>query len=332
MKKLFCFLCVVILSFMLTSCNDQEKEQLQTVISYQVEAQEFYTPSSYEQYITALENAKAIMDKRFVPTKDLITDRNDLQSAIDNLYPRPDKSALQGKCENAKGIDKGLYIPASVLTLETAISKAKTVLNNDNAVIEEVTTAVTELDNVVNSLEKIPNKTELKTLLDKVKNINEEKYTTESYDAFTSTVTSASSIYESINSTQKQVDESAATIKSSIDNLVIARNAIYQITINTDMISNNHVGNEWQVQTTYNGQNIKNGDQITTNTNSSITIKATIVENDSIRDVGTGSVTLTSKDGSSSTIQINVRENRGRYSGNVAVWELTCSIRLIKRV
>lgn len=81
------------------------------------------------------------------------------------------------------------------------------------------------------------------------------------------------------------------------------------------MTANFSVGNEWFKSIEYNGKSIRNGQTITAPLNSGITIKGTVIESDSVSDVGSGYVYL-SLDGDEKTIEICVRENRGRYSGS----------------
>lgn len=45
-----------------------------------------------------------------------------------------------------------------------------------------------------------------------------------------------------------------------------------------------------------------------------------------------GTIDIQLYDGSEASTQITVKENRGRYSGNKAKWEIKCSIELIERI
>ena len=95
------------------------------------------------------------------------------------------------------------------------------------------------------------------------------------------------------------------------------------------MISNNHVGNEWYSYITYQGKDFQNGSQITAKINSTIEISTTIVENDKIPDSNTDYTTLTMKDNYQTKEKITIRENRGRYYGNISEWEIIYQVKLM---
>ena len=98
------------------------------------------------------------------------------------------------------------------------------------------------------------------------------------------------------------------------------------------MLSNNHVGNEWYYYTTYNNNEFNNETQIIDKNNTKINLITTIVEDDKIPDYGTNYITITLKDNFEATERISVRENRGRYTGNIAIWEIKYSVKLIENI
>ncbi len=95
-------------------------------------------------------------------------------------------------------------------------------------------------------------------------------------------------------------------------------------------IENNHVGNEWGYGATVNKKTIYEGQtvEISTTSNGKITIVSTAQEDDSYPDYGSKALTvsvskLKSNTSSKYTSNVTVVENRGRYSGNSAVWKFT---------
>lgn len=264
MKKVCSIAVCILMVFVLSGCNGQQKAALQNIIEQEIQSEDTYTPSSYQSYLTALEYAKNIKDKTFSSKEEISYAKNNLQTAINELYIRPDKSNLSSIVDNAKKIDRNKYTSASCNQLENAITYCTTILNDDNSIQEDVSRA-------------------------------EEQ------------------------------------INSSIENLIIAKNGVYKLYCSLDMTANLSVGNEWLKYIEYNGQTIRNGDTITVPLDSGIKIKGTVIESDSVPDSGSGSVYL-SGNGIEKTTEIYVRENRGRYSGNYAIWELTCSVTLIERI
>jgi len=61
-----------------------------------------------------------------------------------------------------------------------------------------------------------------------------------------------------------------------------------------------------------------------------LTIIAYAYESDSVPDMGSGRITIPvselKKGKNTYTVEVTVRENRGRYSGNTAKWQFTINI------
>lgn len=106
-----------------------------------------------------------------------------------------------------------------------------------------------------------------------------------------------------------------------------------KVTVKLDSIEcvqNNHVGNEWAFGCTVNKKALTEGNSISVSTISSgkITIVSTVEEEDSIPDIGSKTLSITvsklkeNKD-TTYTSSVTVTENRGRYSGNKAIWKFT---------
>ena len=133
-------------------------------------------------------------------------------------------------------------------------------------------------------------------------------------------------------STVESIDDAKETLHSAIDNLKVATKGIYRIEYEFSMLSNHSVGNSWDNTVVYNGRNIDSGDTITAELNSEITLQGIVTETDSIPDTAACHFTLQLKDGMVGVAQITVRENRGRYIGNTAIWNLKCTVTLIRRL
>ena len=105
----------------------------------------------------------------------------------------------------------------------------------------------------------------------------------------------------------------------------------YTVTASAKMLSNNSVGNDWSYYFEIDGKQIdKNrGVAINVKRGEPIPFYAKIVENDSICDIGSSSGEITPIDGSFyvDDIYITVIENRGKYSGNTAKFQITYSFR-----
>ncbi len=106
-----------------------------------------------------------------------------------------------------------------------------------------------------------------------------------------------------------------------------------KVTVKLDSIEcveNNHVGNEWSFGCTVNKKELAKGDSISVSTTSTgkITIVSSVKEEDKIPDIGSKNLSipvskLKTKNDTTYTSQVTVTENRGRYSGNKAIWKFT---------
>ncbi|MFF2094186.1 hypothetical protein [Paenibacillus sp. NPDC058174] len=108
--------------------------------------------------------------------------------------------------------------------------------------------------------------------------------------------------------------------------------ASYTVTfVSAELVSNDHVGNEWETAFTANGKTIEEGESIKLSLSSTASIKlqAEATEHDKIPDIGSAAKTIkvsSIKKELSSSINVTVTENRGRYSGNQSVWKFTYKI------
>lgn len=106
---------------------------------------------------------------------------------------------------------------------------------------------------------------------------------------------------------------------------------IYELTFTPKKISNNSVGNDWKITYKHNGKEIKSGYQILLSLEvfTFQTIEVEIREDDKINDVGSGKMNVAICDGRSGKVRIIVEESDGRYKGNKAEWEISCSVKLV---
>lgn len=94
------------------------------------------------------------------------------------------------------------------------------------------------------------------------------------------------------------------------------------------MVSNDHVGNEWSYDAQIAGNSVAIGDSIAVKSTAKVKLFATAVEDDKYPDVGSKSLTIKpgTSVGKQFVLNVQVVENRGRYSGNCAVWAFTFEV------
>lgn len=107
------------------------------------------------------------------------------------------------------------------------------------------------------------------------------------------------------------------------EEIIIEKQGIYKVYIKSKKLHNNSVGSDWVYTYESNGNKIKSGDIVN---GDEITIDITITEMDSVPDRSTATITIPIFDGSIESKTITVRENRGRYAGNTASFEITIEI------
>lgn len=114
-------------------------------------------------------------------------------------------------------------------------------------------------------------------------------------------------------------------VSSSYDIAVKPTTKDMTVSISATCSDYNSVGNEWTKSFSINGERASSGSTVSVTMDSYVSISTTITEEDNIPDVGSDSYSCMVQQnyfegGFNITQTINVRENRGRYSGNVATW------------
>ncbi|MBQ4119978.1 MAG: hypothetical protein IJD45_06270 [Clostridia bacterium] len=110
--------------------------------------------------------------------------------------------------------------------------------------------------------------------------------------------------------------------------------AVYEVSIVAKLIYNHSVGNDWKKSYTCNGRTIADGEEWTVplDTTETIKVNATVTEIDEWNDIGYGSASVTLSDGYKTSTHITVIENKGRYNGNKALWEIIFKVKLIDNI
>lgn len=100
--------------------------------------------------------------------------------------------------------------------------------------------------------------------------------------------------------------------------------------VSAQLVENEHVGNEWYYTASVNGKKAEEGSSVTVKNVSSINLYAYAEEQDKVPDQAkvqkTIKVSTLTKKTQRVEMKVTVTENRGRYSGNEAVWKFTFQI------
>ena len=113
--------------------------------------------------------------------------------------------------------------------------------------------------------------------------------------------------------------------------------AVYEVTLSHRIISNNSVGDDWEIIYTCENKEIKNKTKwivpiSSTQTQRQIkTINVTITEKDKIADIGTGTISIPLIDKNEGTTLVTVIEDGGNYERSEAIWEIHYIVKLAEK-
>ncbi len=89
---------------------------------------------------------------------------------------------------------------------------------------------------------------------------------------------------------------------------------------------NGGVGNQWSQEYSYENSKIGNGSILTLPPGETIKIKALVIEHDDYSDVGVAWIEVKLEKDFSITEEVVVTENRGKYAGSKAYWDVTIKV------
>ena len=154
-----------------------------------------YTAASWSDLADALDEAKAVVDKEDATKEELIAAYLDLVSARDGLEYAPDTSLLELAVSIANDLlEKGTLDTDSENALKAAVKDAKAVLNDADATQEEINEAFNAVMMAI--VESQPEYTleDLLALIEYAEGLNEDKYTSSSYEDFSEVLKGAKEV------------------------------------------------------------------------------------------------------------------------------------------
>ena len=184
-----------------------------------------YTSESWSSFKTAMDEAKAIIDKQDVTQEEVDNAVKTLQAAKDALVKvvNSDKTALKIAVDLANAItdeDLANVVQAVADEFKVTRDKANEVYNNASATQEEVNNAFDRLANAMQKLEFFKgDKTALKAFIDKVSDLDSSKYTETTWTQFNDALTAANGVYEDVNAMQPEVNEAYTNLVTAFLNL-----------------------------------------------------------------------------------------------------------------
>ena len=198
------------------------KENLQDLYDFaEMLDLELYTSKTAEPVRAALEAAKAVLDNENALQADIDEAYNGLKAAVDGLKLKVNKDALGELIEGAEAIDLSKYLDSSKTDFAAALENAKAVYADDQATDKDVYDAYNRLQKAIFDLRLIPDKSVLEDLLNKASEMDESKYTAESFAVLKAAMAEAQAVFNDTEATEADVKAAEAKLEDAMDGLVL---------------------------------------------------------------------------------------------------------------
>ena len=194
-----------------------------------------YTADSWANFARALENAKIVAadenaDQTAVDEATALL--NEAMAALVAAEPEPpadvDREALEALIKEAEGYNRTDYTEESWAVFAEALTNAYSVDQNVEATQDDVDKAAEALQAAIDGLEEVHadvNLEEIRALIDEALQIQNDGYTTESWDALQNALVNAALAVSDPDVTQEQIDQLAAALVDAITGLKAAEPA-----------------------------------------------------------------------------------------------------------
>lgn len=126
---------------------------------------------------------------------------------------------LESTINESKSLKENEYTPKTWKILKDNLEIAKNLLVDKSITQVKVEEGIVSLRSAINSLIKRADKTELLSLIESYSNIDEDKYTEESFNDYNITLNLAITLINNDDATQKEVDEMIELLKSKYNSL-----------------------------------------------------------------------------------------------------------------
>lgn len=201
--------------------KEQDKEQQPTIVDQIVKNPAIVIPDK-------------VPEKPTEPSKPKEEETNPSKPEIIPPVIVVDYNVLERLVANAEGLPAEAYLSKSYEAMQAQLTQAKVMLAERNATQSQVNAQVQALQNTINQLVLRGNMTELENLIEQVKNINRELYTTDSARQLDQANDSAKELVQQGEATQETIDSVLKELNQAIMQLVargdkeVLRNVVNQ--------------------------------------------------------------------------------------------------------
>ena len=173
-------------------------------------------PGKVDALEAAVEAAQTLVDDPDASADELKEANKAMTKAAQELWEIVTKAELEALIESANGYLDGNYTEESLEALQTAITAAQAVANNDDATTSEVTDAITDLANAIAALESITLDTsalahEIELVTEMVANIDD--YVPSTVEGLADKLADAQAAMNA--TTQEEIDAATETLREA---------------------------------------------------------------------------------------------------------------------
>jgi plasmid stabilization system protein ParE len=216
-----------------------DKTSLSAIITTALEVdQTIYTPETVDKLASAITEAQAVKNDENATQVAVDIQVDSLQTAIDQLMKKGDKTELTSVINEAVNINRDIYTDESLEKLDSSITVAKQVQEDQNASQTEVDQAKNDLRNTIDTLQEKeePEKTLvlIRQLIAECESLAQSDYTPQSYQVLENELALAKSL----------IDKSDVTIAEASAQLNSLENAKNQLVRRADTSKLQNVINE----------------------------------------------------------------------------------------
>lgn len=288
-----------------------------------------YTPDSVKEFNAEIAGVRSIYNDINATEEEVAAAEKNVRDAYSLLSEAADKAKLIELYEKYSVYELEGYTPASVKRFQTEIGNAKKLIDDQNVSQTKVDDQTEVMLAAEDLLVEKADKESLQSIVDECGALDEADYK-EGYSGLKTALSAASKILNDENASQDDVDSAVLKLEESRNNLVEYAVNVYRVNIQANMVSNNSVGNDWSYERYYNNESVHNGFEVTGEAGSSVTVGMEITERDKSPDSGYGTAEITLEDGYSTSFDIMVREDKGRYAGNTAEFAVTVNVTYLR--
>lgn len=288
-----------------------------------------YTTKSVNKYNTIISNTNKILQNEDSTFKDIQNIQNELNTIDDLILTTYDMDQLNKIKNILSNIEKRKYITSSIKFVDEALLNIIKIIKYEEITNTELKEIISIYTEQLNKITLKGDKTNYINLLNKIYKINKNEYSTSSYSSLENTLKELNYILESDEFTQEEIDNAYEKLIKSYNQLEKLKKGKFKIYVNYLLLSNNHVGNEWGAITYYKDDDFYYSKTLTGIINSEIELKTEIIEYDKYPDYDIEYVILKLKNNYKYSTTLRIRENKGRYTGNIAEWKVTYTVKQI---